>query len=669
MNETSPSPYPAPPGGPSRRGSALGYAFAALVTLGLAAGAWYYLHGRHDSDTSGPGRSVPPDPRLTYDGPFLNVAPDVKYVGSATCAAAGCHDSVAASYHHHPMGRSLFPTAEADPAPPEDRARNNPFAALDSQFRVERDGTTVRHHRAAFDEQGRPIYDTSLEAAYAIGSGSHGHSYLTVREGGYVFQTPISWYSQKQTWDLSPGFHEPRYKEWLTAGRPAKPDCLFCHANHVEPVEGTANRYKEPLFGEPAIGCERCHGPGEKHVAARRNSEPIVGGADFTIVNPGRLDAPLREAVCEQCHLPGEARVVRHGRQPYDFRPGLRLQEFLTIFVRSTSEGARSSKSVSHVQQMYASRCFRDSPADNKLGCVSCHDPHVHVVEPAERVRHYRQSCLACHEKRGCSVPHEERLKTSSQDSCIDCHMPRHSLADVAHTAATDHRILRVYRPDDEPRAGPLPAGPTIPVAPFHQAAGAAPDPETERDLGIALLGPLAETGKVTPQAYSGPALRMLEAAVTRDPKDWAAWEAKANALWAQGRRAEALAAFQTLLAAAPRREVALSRAAALAQDLNQLEPALDYWRRAVEVNPWVANYRQPLCLLLARLGAWDELRPHCEAWLRLEPASVEARQMWVTYLLRTGRKDQAREEFAKIRALRPPNLGQLQAWFDEESK
>jgi len=123
------------------------------------------------------------------------------------------------------------------------------------------------------------------------------------------------------------------------------------------------------------------------------------------------------------------------------------------------------------------------------------------------------------------------------------------------------------------------------------------------------------------------------------------------------------------VLTAAPRREGALVRAATLAQEQNQAEAAIDFWRRAAEVNPWQPSYRQSLCQLLARKGAWGDLRPQCEAWLRLDPASTDARQTWVTYLLRTGRKNEARAEFAKLRALRPPNLGQLQAWFDEESK
>ncbi|HKI34784.1 MAG TPA: multiheme c-type cytochrome [Gemmataceae bacterium] len=666
MNETSQHRLSPAPRAPAHRRAARGLILAGLVLLGLAAGAWYFVHGRHDPEPVPPrrGESPPDDPRTAYAGPFRNIAPDVKYVGSAACAGGGCHDGKIASFRQHPMGRSLFAIAEVDPAPPEDRAHHNPFDALGSQFRVEHDGEAVRHRRAGFDEGRRPVYDFALEAAYALGSGAHGHSYLAVRDGGYVFQTPISWYAQKQTWDLSPSFTEA-----LAPGRPVTPECLFCHANRSEPEAGTVNRYKEPVFEGLAIGCERCHGPGEKHVAARRGGDLIEGEMDPTIVNPAHLAPALREAVCEQCHLAGEARVLRRGRKLNDFRPGLPLEEFLTVLVRA-SDGGRDNKAVNHVEQMHVSRCFRASGGDNKLGCVSCHDPHVHVVEPAERVAHYRESCLVCHREQACSIPREGRLKASPQDSCIDCHMPRHPLGNIPHTAATDHRIVRFRRDQDEPHAGPLlPAGPGLPVVPFHAPAGAPRGSETERDMAIGLMGPLTEMGKLDPLAYGKLTLGVLEAAVARDPEDWDGWEAKARALWALGRRSEALASLEAVLAKAPRRETALFGAAVLAQDLGEREPAIDYWRRATEVNPWLAQYRHSLCDLLARKAAWDELRPHCEAWLRLDPASIDARQTWATYLLRTGRKDEARAEFDKIRALHPANLAQLRAWFDEESK
>src|SRR5262249_48191412 len=55
--------------------------------------------------------SWPADPRLAADVAFLNVAPDVRYVGDAACTP--CHQRIAETYREHPMGQSLFPLAEA----------------------------------------------------------------------------------------------------------------------------------------------------------------------------------------------------------------------------------------------------------------------------------------------------------------------------------------------------------------------------------------------------------------------------------------------------------------------------------------------------------------------------------------------------------------------------
>ena len=137
---------------------------------------------------------------------------------------------------------------------------------------------------------------------YALGSGTRGIAYL-VDNDGRLFQSPISWYSQKRRWDLSPGYREAN----AHFNRPIEPVCLFCHANRVQPVALTVNRYEEPLFRGNAIGCERCHGPGELHV----HGQKVVDGRDLTIVNPRHLEPALRANVCEQCHLLGHQRVDR----------------------------------------------------------------------------------------------------------------------------------------------------------------------------------------------------------------------------------------------------------------------------------------------------------------------------------------------------------------------
>jgi predicted CXXCH cytochrome family protein len=228
------------------------------------------------------------------------------------------------------------------------------------------------------------------EVKYALGSGTRGVSYLIEREGR-LFQSPISWYRQKNRWDLSPGYERRNYH----FDRPIEPQCLSCHANRAEPVPLSINRYEEPIFRGHAIGCERCHGPGELHV---RRPE-VVAGRDVTIVNPRHLEPALRAAVCEQCHLLGDHRIERPGRGAFDYRPGLPSIAFFAVYGRAS---ARGNKAVGHVEQMKASRCFRASRG--RLGCTSCHDPHQ-VPSPAEKAAYFRQQCLACHEQDRCSLP------------------------------------------------------------------------------------------------------------------------------------------------------------------------------------------------------------------------------------------------------------------------
>jgi hypothetical protein len=599
-------------------------------------------------------RHLPNDPRLSYVGPYRNVRPDVEYVGDAVCAE--CHEDKARTYRQHPMGRSITSVKALADRQPYDAAHNNPFEALNSQFLVERDGAHVRHRRAAYDDSGRSVYDFSLDADYAVGSGTRGYSYVADREG-FLFQTPISWFSQEQHWGLSPGFRPASL-----SGRPLTGDCMYCHVNRAEPEEDTVNHFPAALFDGQPIGCERCHGPGALHAQARHHKDP-AGDSDDTIVHPSRLAPALRDAVCEQCHLTGETRVLRRGRRLSDFRPGLPLGSVRVTFVGERAPG-EPSRAVSHVEQMYASGCFRGGKGDDRIGCVSCHDPHERVASEG-RVAHYRAACLACHERHGCSVPAAERIKESPQDSCIDCHMPRYSSSDIPHTASTDHHIPR--------RKGKGPAGadsvPRRPIAlvPFCREGTDESDLLT-RDLALAMTR-LAEGGKAPAPQLAERVVALLDSAVANDPEDWPAWEARAWWLRVLERDNEALNDYQTVLAGAPRREVALMEAAALAQALRQRDLAIDFWRRAAAVNPWMPRYRGGLATLLAEKEAWDEFQPVCQDWLRLDPASVEARVLWVKWLLHAGRKDEARAEFDKIKALRPPNLEKIVAWFDRASQ
>ncbi len=605
-------------------------------------------HGRREKPAP-PLESAEParvDPRLVYTGPYRNIHPDVGYVGDASCLA--CHAKETASFREHPMGRSLLPIAQVAPKQVYDSAHHNPFQALGSQFIVERQDDKVWHRQKRQDAAGNLLVDYAMEVHYAIGSGHGGYSYLTDRDG-YLFQTSISWFSQKQIWDLSPSFDSSSL-----AGRPVEAECLFCHANRVHALPGYKNRYKEPIFDGCVIGCERCHGPGARHIESTEKLD---------IVNPKKLTAALSDAVCEQCHLSG-VRVLPYGRQLFDFRPGLPREDFFSVFVLA-SKSDEDRPAVTNVEQLHESRCYQASNGEEKLRCVSCHNPHQYVG-PSQRVAYYRARCLACHEKQGCSLPREVRLQKSKEDSCIDCHMPRQSATDVAHTANTDHRILRKPGSRSAPAASAFQIGSESLMKPFGGRRRKPGDRQADRDLGIALIH-ASSRGPLPRDRAAAQALVLFERGLAEDDGD--AWEARGWASLLQDKAAAARVAFEKVLALQPKREVSLAGAADAAAYSGQVDAALEYSRRAVAVNPWLPAYRRQLALLLMQKQLWDEVRSQCQAWIRLDPSNAEARMLWVTCLIRTGEKDKARQEFARLEALQPPNLQHYRSLFAQQMR
>ncbi len=422
MND--PSPLPATHRGLSRR--AVG-SVAALVLAGIVWTTWSSLRAIVGSRTATTARPVAV-PDVYAGSPFKNARPGVAYVGDAACTR--CHREIALDYRSHPMGRSLAPVAAAKDRPPTNASAGLPFEHKGVTYTIEHRDNQVIHKATRRDADGTLIAEIEAEVQFALGSGTRGISYLIDRDG-FLFQSPIAWFQQERRWDISPGYGE--FTSRPDFERAIQPDCLFCHANQFRPVAGTLNRYETPIFQGHAIGCERCHGPGELHVEKAGQSLE----SDSTIVNPAKLTPILRDSVCEQCHLQGSFRFARAGRELFDYRPGLPIHRFLAVFLMKNGKQGKF-EAVGHVAQMAASRCFAASKG--QLGCISCHDPH-RVPARATKVAYYRERCLECHEKRGCALPLAQRQSRGQGEDCIACHMPRPAIANVPHTAATDHRI------------------------------------------------------------------------------------------------------------------------------------------------------------------------------------------------------------------------------------
>ncbi len=637
---------------PRRRTLLISVLVLLLIGLVLAGIRLYTWFARHPPDASASTDTT--DPRRTYDGPYRNIHPDVHYVGDAQCT--GCHADIARSYSHHPMGRSLVPVESLIDQHRYTPDTSNPFTILGRSFEVVRQGNRMWHRQAVRDESGKPVVELSLEARWVVGSGAKGYSYLFERDG-YLFQTPISWYTQQQRWDLSPGFAEPVF-----TGRLVGTFCLFCHANRVHQHPQQPNRFLSPVFEGLSIGCERCHGPGERHIDSMDR---------WDIVNPARLTPQLRDAVCEQCHLEGEARVVRAGRGLFDYRPGLPLHDFWAVVVQGRHD-SEDTKAVNHVEQMYQSKCFSKTVGGVKLGCITCHDPHVHIGS-SQRQTYYRPKCLLCHDgAKGapvCSEPLPERKRVSPEDSCIDCHMPRYHSWDVAHTAATDHRIIR--RSAHPLRRGtdvPSPAQPNlnnVPLVDFYRNRFPGGDEQTERNLGLGLLK-MIRMSLLQPR-HADRALRLLESALGRDPTDGAVRQGKVEAYLLLNRPAEALSEAEVLVPEQPENGELLVQAAYAAKGSGQLDRARDYWRRAVELNPYLPEDQVHLLELLIRAGQVDEGWKCCEQLLRLDPFNLSGRQTQVGFFLQKGQQTEAQHAFDVIRRLKPTDLVQREEWFKQQ--
>jgi predicted CXXCH cytochrome family protein len=600
----------------------------------------------------------PADPRLTFPTPYRNVRPDVKYVGDDACAQ--CHMDQAETYRRHPMGQSFATIAAATRIERYGLVAHNPFTAANLHYGITRRDNRPFHREWAADAEGKVRTEADAEVHFAVGSGARLRNYAINRDG-YLFVSPITWYPEAGRWDLSPGFdkHNDHYS------RPMPPLCVFCHANSAEHVPDTVNRYRVPVFrGGCAIGCERCHGPGERHVR-RRTGGDMEAGPDDTIVNPKRLEHELREGVCFQCHLQGEERVLCRGRSDFEYRPGLPLHLFYLDFVDGRPGGA-GLKLVSAVPQLKSSRCYTASREPDKLWCASCHDPHEKPA-PQVRVAHYRERCLRCHTEDSCGLPAQARLKREKEDSCIVCHMPRTN-TEVTHASVTDHRIRRNA---DEPvlsaalRPTPAPSD----LVPFHLGRIDPDDEEVLRGLGLAIMGMLnRRMPEQVERHFAEKALPLLDRALEKDRRDWPVWKARVEALAHLGRQEEALAAAETVLAANPESEVVLQGAGFLALEMNRPTAALSYLERAVRVNPWNRKYHLGQAIASFRLKDWDGSARACRQALRIEPSNSASHSLLLQCYLCLGKKELAQAEFETLRQLtsegrRPA----LRLWYEEE--
>ena len=363
---------------------------------------------------------------------FRNTAPGVHYVGSKVCR--GCHAAIYETFSKTDMGNSMFPPGRLSElgwlTQPVDLYNEK----HDRHYQIFSRDAKVYQSEYGVDEKGQETFRHTEELEFVIGTGENGATPI-VKRGDYLFQAPLSYYSAKKAWDLSPNYE---VKD-MGFSLPVTSDCIGCHSGRTQPVRGREGLYEDPPVLEAAVTCENCHGPGELHLQERLKRAPVSGTIDRSIVNPAKLSPWLADNICMSCHE-GDIRALQSGKSEGDFRPGTPLNDTVVIVKAPIDARAEQSPLLEHYYSMTLSKCYRGSKG--KLGCQSCHDPHVQPARD-DAPQYFRGRCLACHTEKSCTFDLQQRLAQKPADACSNCHMPRQPALTVAHSTLTDHRILR----------------------------------------------------------------------------------------------------------------------------------------------------------------------------------------------------------------------------------
>ncbi len=552
------------------------------------------------------------------------------WVGSQSCKE--CHLEVFERYSKHPMCQSLARTESAPTI--EDLQQSNFSTVGNRQYFVEREGKSVWHHEKRVSPTGELIYDQRVPIDLSVGSGVHGRSYLRSVEGR-LYQSPMTWYTQDSHWGLSPGYPEnfhDRFERRVTHA------CISCHAGRALPFPGEPDRFADPLFAEEMIGCERCHGPGESHIAWHKLDSGARSGAD-PVVNPGHFTDARLDAVCNQCHLAGQRRVLKNGLSEFDFRPGMKVSDLWTVFVKTKGIESGTAGAVSHVEQMHISRCFQESAG--ALSCISCHDPHeAPGIEQKDAL--YREQCLKCHSsgQTECSENIGIREADGRKDSCIVCHMPAYPAADV-HSAQTDHRIPR--RPQKADISPATQDGERGPVVAFSEPGVTLNQAEVSRARGIYLSERAYFGGEA---AAAEEAVLLLTESLKNAPEDVEALFSLGRALIQRGQLRDAEQTLEKMLSLSPRHEVGLEVMATAQHESGRYRSARNTYEKLLELNPARSRYYGRYAHVLGQLGDFSGGIRAAEKALELDPSLAQAHQ-WLS-MAYEKRKNTEKAEYHK---------------------
>jgi predicted CXXCH cytochrome family protein len=615
--------------------------------------------------------------------------PANQYVDARACGK--CHREIDRTYRQTDMGQSLYRPAAGNTV--EDYRNNHEFdhATSDTHYAMNIRGGAYNQRRWQIGFDGKETNVEEAKVDYVIGSGNHARSYLhRMPSGGYI-ELPLGWYAEKGGyWAMSRGFDtaHPQTRRFVSY------ECVFCHDAYPKIPAGHDAPRSDPVFDgdlPEGIDCQRCHGPGARHIASAENASARPGDIRASILNPARLTPALRMDLCMQCHLEPTSgglpsRIRRFNRGPFSFEPGESLPNFLLVFDHAPGTGHDDKFEIvnSSAYRLRKSQCFLKS--DGKMRCTTCHDPH-RVQRGVEAVKHYSDVCRQCH-----ASAFDAAVSAGSHPAateCVSCHMPKRRTEDVVHVVITDHWIQRRPQSAD-------------PLAELRERHGADAEyrgevvpyyPPLQRTDESALYRAVAQVALENNVDRGLPELdRQVARVLPREPEFYMvlgeAWLSRgqprgavaayehalrlrqdfprglvmlAGALKASGQIPRADETLKHAIRVAPGSAAAWFQSGAVDYELGRTADAIEKMVKALALDPDLSGGRTGLAEILWRTGETARAENELRAALRMDPYDATAYDLIGRALAGKGQSTESLFDFEKSRApaprLRPSSL------------
>ena len=239
-------------------------------------------------------------------------------------------------------------------------------------------------------EEGRLVAEAPISAGtgvrrtplqLALGSGKTGITFMALFDATSA-EIRRSYFPKENAWYVTPGQDdaEPGRNGRIYTAEATR-QCLSCHAVAL-PLESLAPERR--FYG---VGCESCHGAGAEHISAMQAGKPSRERAMESLKT---LGGKAVNALCGRCHRTAED---------------------------VAGMGATATRNTVRFQPygLSRSRCFKAS--EDKLTCITCHDPHA---DASTDLKTYERACLTCHSAGSGGKP----CPVNPAEKCVGCHMP-----------------------------------------------------------------------------------------------------------------------------------------------------------------------------------------------------------------------------------------------------